>query len=160
MPVEDWALLASVVFAGLWSGLLAMLTTILHPILERMDGPGFAGFLDSFLPIARRAPFNYVMVFGLVAAPATALIAMGADRAGETVFVLTAAGLALTVIGPLLISRLKSEPNYDVILSWDPQAVPADWEDTKRRYFALNWIRAVATWAALALFVAALAERL
>ncbi len=160
MPIEDWALLASVVFAGLWSGLLAMLTTVLHPMLKRMNGEGFASFLGAFLPVARRAPFNYAMVVGLVAAPTTALIAMGGEQAGETVFVLTAIGLALTVAGPLLVSNRLSEPNYDVILSWDPQAVPEGWEATKARYFKLNWIRAGATWAALALFVAALAERL
>ena len=33
MSVEAWALVASVVFAGLWSGLLLMLTTVLHPLL-------------------------------------------------------------------------------------------------------------------------------
>ena len=38
MSLEEWALIASVVFAGLWSDLLAMLTTILHPVMARMDG--------------------------------------------------------------------------------------------------------------------------
>jgi len=160
MPVEDWALLACVVIAGLWSGLLAMLTTILHPILKGMDGAGFTRFLDAFLPVARRSAFNYAMVIGLVAAPTTALIAMGGDGVGETVFILTALGLALNVAGPLLVSSRLAAPNYDVILSWDPEALPEGWEAAKARYFRLNWIRAGATWAALALFVAALAERM
>ena len=160
MPIEDWALLASVVFAGLWSGLLAMLTTVLHPMMKPMSGEDFAGFLGAFLPIARSSLFNYAMVIGLVAAPTTALIAMGGDQAGETVFVLTAIGLALTVFGPLLVSNRLASPNYDEILSWDPQAVPEGWEATRARYFKLNWIRAGATWVAFALFVAALAERL
>jgi hypothetical protein len=69
--------------------------------------------------------------------------------------VLTAAGLALTVIGPLLTSRLLSEPTYDVILGWEPDAVPTDWLAVRRRYFALNWVRAVFTWVAFALFLAA-----
>jgi hypothetical protein len=56
MPVEDWALVACVVIAGLWSGLLAMLTTILHPILKGMDAAGFTRFLDAFLPIAPPGP--------------------------------------------------------------------------------------------------------
>jgi len=47
VSVADWALLASVVFAGLWSGLLAMLTLILHPMLAGMDGSGFARFMRS-----------------------------------------------------------------------------------------------------------------
>jgi hypothetical protein len=160
MPVEDWALVACVVIAGLWSGLLAMLTTILHPILRGMDGAGFTRFLDAFLPVARKSAFNYAMVIGLVAAPTTALIALGSDGVGEPVFILTAVGLALAIAGPLIVSNRLAAPNYDTILAWDPDHLPADWEQTKQRYFALNWIRAVATWAALALFVAALVDRL
>ena len=38
MPLEEWALVASVVF----SGLLAMLTTILHPMMAAMAGSEFA----------------------------------------------------------------------------------------------------------------------
>ncbi|MCO8274867.1 hypothetical protein M1L60_30160 [Actinoplanes sp. TRM 88003] len=73
---------------------------------------------------------------------------------------LTAIGLALTVIGPLLVSNRLSEPLYDVILGWDPSSVPANWQEVRRRYFALNWIRAVLTWAAFALFLAATWRRL
>jgi len=155
MPVEEWALIASVVFSGVWSGLLAMLTTILHPMLARMDGPSFERFLRQFLPIARTAPINSVAILGMVFAPAVALIAM-LDDPGQAPFVLAAIGLALTIAGPLLVSRFRSEPNYDEMLSWDPEAMPSTWEAGRERYFGLNWIRAAATWAAFGLFLAAL----
>ena len=70
-------------------------------------------------------------------------------------FVLTAAGFAATVAGPLLTSRFLAEPNYEVILGWNPEAVPADWRTVRARYFRLNWIRGVLTWVAFALFVTA-----
>jgi hypothetical protein len=155
MTGEKWALAACVVFSGLWSGLLAMLTLIIHPMLEAMDGRDFARFLRAFLPVARRAWFNYVCVIGLLLAPIAALIALG-DDLGSAPFVLTAIGLVLTIAGPLLVSNRLAEPNYDVMLAWDPDAVPTDWEATRRRYFALDWIRAAATWTAFALFLAAL----
>ena len=154
MSVEEWALVASVAFAGVWSGLLAMLTMVMHPMLARMDGRDFALFQRAFLPIARRAPINYACVAGLVLSPIVALVALW-DDPGEAPFVLTAIGLALTVAGPLLTSSLKAEPNYDVMLAWDPDAMPPDWEAKRGRYFALNWIRAAATWAAFGLFFAA-----
>jgi hypothetical protein len=69
-------------------------------------------------------------------------------------------GLAFTVAGPLLVSSRLAEPNYDVMLAWDPEAMPADWEAGSRRYFTLNWVRVLATWAALALFLAALVVEL
>jgi hypothetical protein len=143
------------VFSGLWSGLLAMLTLIIHPMLQAMDGRDFARFLGAFLPVARRSWFNYACVIGLLLAPVAALIALG-DDPGSASFVLTAIGLVLTVAGPLLVSNRLAEPNHDVMLAWDPDAMPADWEARRRRYFALDWIRAAATWTAFALFLAAL----
>ena len=113
--------------------------------------------MGDFLPTARTAPFNYINVVGMVVAPVIALIAL-ADDPGATPFVLTALGLALTVAGPLLVSNRLAEPNYDVILAWEPEAVPSDWEAVRARYFALNWIRAFATWAAFACFLAALVQ--
>jgi hypothetical protein len=152
--VTEIALGLSVVFAGLWSGLMLTLTTILHPMFAARDGSGFAADLGRFLPIARRSPTNYILVTGLVVAPAVALAGMW-DEPASPPFVLTAAGLVLTVTGPLLVSRFGSEPNYDVILGWDPDAVPADWRDVRRRWLALNWIRAALTWTAFALFLTA-----
>jgi hypothetical protein len=155
MTFEELSLAACIVFAGLWAGLLAMLTLIMHPMLAAMDGRDFERFLRAFLPVARKAWFNYVCVFGLLIAPIVALIAIG-DDPGSAPFVLTAIGLVLTIAGPLLVSNRLAEPNYDVMLAWNPEALPRDWEEGRRRYFALNWIRAAATWTAFALFLAAL----
>jgi hypothetical protein len=116
MGIEEWALIASVVIAGLWSGLLAMLTLVLHPTLRQMDGPGFARFMAVFLPIARRSWFNYFCVLGLVIAPAVALWTLDGD---STSFTLTVFGFACTAIGPLGVSNRLAGPNYDVILGWD-----------------------------------------
>jgi hypothetical protein len=144
----------SVVAAGLWSGLLLTLTTILHPLYAPQDGRGFATDMRRFLPIARRSATNYILVCGLLVAPVVALIGLRHEPAGAP-FVLTAVGFAATVAGPLLSSRFLAEPNYEVILGWDPGAVPAGWRVARARYFRLNWIRAVLTWIAFALFVAA-----
>jgi hypothetical protein len=85
VTVEEWALIASVVFVGLFSGLYGMLTLILHQVMGAMNGPEFARFLRRFLTVARKSPFNYVVVIGMVLAPAVALIAT--DDAGSTPFV-------------------------------------------------------------------------
>jgi hypothetical protein len=47
-------------------------------------------------------------------------------------------------------------PTYNLILSWHPEALPADWEAGRRRYFMINWIQMVVTRAAFALFLVAL----
>ena len=142
--LADIGLGLSVICAGLWSGLLLTLTTILHPVYAGQDGAGFATDLSHFLPVARTSPINYGLVTGLVVAPVLALIGLRDDPTGAP-FVLTALGLVLTVTGPLLVSRLLSEPNYDVILGWDPEHLPADWQAARDRWIALNWIRAAIT---------------
>jgi hypothetical protein len=144
----------AVVCAGLWSGLLLTVTTILHPIYRAQDGAGFHRELSAFLPVARKSPTNYLLVIGLVVTPVVALIGLRSEWTGAP-FVLTSIGLVLTIIGPLLISSRLAEPNYEVILGWDPAALPADWRSIRHRYFALNWVRGLFTWVAFALFVAA-----
>jgi hypothetical protein len=157
MSGEKWALAACIVFSGLWSGLLAMLTLILHPVLAAMNGRDFERFLRAFLPVARKAWFNYACVIGLIIAPIVALISLWDDPSSAP-FVLTAIGLALTIAGPLLVSNRLAEPHYDVMLAWDPEAMPAAWEAGRRRYFTIDWIRAAATWTAFALFLVALVD--
>src|ERR1700754_3285527 len=125
MGVDEWALVACVVFSGVWSGLLAMLTLVMHPMLERKDGAGFTRFLMAFLPVARKAPINYIAIFGMLISPLVALITI--DDSGSTAFLLTAIALALIIAGPLLVSNRLAEPNYDVILAWNPDRLPADW---------------------------------
>ncbi len=152
--LADIGLGLSVIAAAAWSGLLLMLTTVLHPMFGRQSGSGFASDMRRFLPIARRSPTNYVLIALLVLAPVAALVGLWDDIGGAP-FLLTALGLVATVAGPLLTSSLYAEPNYDVILSWDPAAVPEDWTAARARWLRLNWIRTALTLVALGLFVAA-----
>ena len=48
------------------------------------------------------------------------------------------------------------DTDLQLILAGDPEAIPADWEATRQRYFAINWIQLATTWAAFALFLVAL----
>ena len=155
MTGEEWALAASVVFSGLWSGLLGMLALVIHPMLAAMDGRDFEGFLRAFLPVGRRAWFNYVCAIGMAIAPIIALVTLW-DDPNSAPFVLTAIGLALVIVGAYVVSNVWKEPHYDVMLAWDPEAMPAEWDAGRGRYFALNWIQLAATWTAFALFLAAL----
>ncbi|MGD9531793.1 hypothetical protein [Pseudonocardia sp.] len=144
----------SVVLAGLWSGLLLAVATLLHPMYAALDGREFAVELQRFLPVARKSPTNWVSVIGLIVFPVLALVALAGDPTGAP-FVLTALGLVCTVAGPLLVSRLLAEPNYAVILGWDPATMPVGWEAVRRRYFLWNWVRGAFTWVAFGLFLAA-----
>jgi hypothetical protein len=155
---EALALAASVVFAGLWSGLLGMLTLVMHPMLAAMDGRGFEGFLRSFLPVGRKAWFNYACALGMAIAPIVALVLLWDDR-GSASFVLTAIALAMVIVGVYVVSNVWKEPLYDVMLTWDPDAMPPEWEAGRRKYFTINWIQLLSTWTVFGLFLTALILR-
>lgn len=155
MTVEQLALAASVLFAGLWSGLLGMLTLVMHRMLAAMNGHDFELFLRAFLPVARRAWFNYVCTIGMAVAPMVALVWLRDDTTAPA-FVLTAVGLAIVLVGVYVVSNAWKEPLYDIMLAWNPDAMPPNWDAGRQRYFAINWIQAAATWTVFGLFLAAL----
>lgn len=152
---EECALGAAVVFAGLWSGLLGMLTLVRHPMLARMDGRDFERFLQAFLPIARKAWFNYVCAIGMAVAPIIGLVTLW-DEPSSAAFILCAIGLALVIVGVYVVSNVWKEPHYDVMLAWDADTMPPSWEAGRRHYFTLNVIQTTATWTAFGLFLLAL----
>jgi hypothetical protein len=88
--------------------------------------------------------------------PVVALVLLW-DDPGSTAFVLTAIGLGIVLVGVIIVSNAVKTPHYKVMLAWNPDAMPTDWEAGRGKYFAINWIQMVATWAAFALFIGALA---
>ena len=158
MTAEEWALAITVYFTGLSAGFLGALCTIIRPMQAAMDGRGFRTFMEAFLRYADNdlgKLYNLAWSFVPVPASIVALVLLWDDR-GSASFVLTAIGLGVVLVGIWLVSNVWKTPTYNVILSWDPDAPPADWEAGRRRYFAINWIQMVATWAAFALFLIAL----
>jgi len=155
---EEWVLAVSAFFSGLASGLLGMLSTIMRPMLAAKDGRGFRAFMEEFLRYADHSLgklFNYAWSLGMTIGPIVALVLLW-DDAGSTSFVLTAIGLGVVVVGVLVVSNVWKTPTYNVILSWDPDALPSDWQAVRNRYFTINWIQMAVTWAAFALFLVAL----
>jgi len=155
MTTEEFVLAASVFFSGLAAGLLGMLTTIMHPMLAAMSGREFRGFMEAFLRYARKSWFNYAWSLGMGIGPIVAIVLLW-DESGSTSFVLTAIGLAIVIFGVYVVANVWKEPHYDVMLAWDPDALPPDWESGRRRYFRINWVQFATTWAAFALFLVAL----
>jgi hypothetical protein len=159
---EEWALAASAFFSGLGSGLLGMLCTILRPMQAAMTGPEFRNFMQTFIWYGADLPgfalgkmFNYAWSAGTTIASIVALVLLF-DDPGSTAFVLTAIALGVWIVGVLIVSNVWKTPTYRGILAWDPEALPADWEAVRQRYFTINWIQFVTTWVAFALFLVAL----
>jgi hypothetical protein len=158
VTAEEWVLAATVFLSGLASGLLGMLSTIMRPMLTAMDGRDFRNFMEAFLRFAGHSwgrVFNYAWSIGMTIGPVVALVLLW-DDPGSGSSVLTAIGLGIVIVGVLIVSNVWKTPTYNLILAWDPAAMPAEWETGRQRYFTINWIQLAVTWAAFALFLLAL----
>ena len=158
MTAEEWVLAATVFLSGLATGLLGMLSAIMRPMLAAMDGREFRNFMEAFLRYAGHSwgkVYNLAWSIGMFLGPIVALVLLW-DDAGSTSFVLTAIGLVIVFVGVIIVSNVWKTPTYNLILAWDPEAVPTDWEAGRQRYFTINWIQLGVTWSACALFLVAL----
>jgi len=158
MTGEEWVLAATVFVSGLASGLLGMLCTIMRPMLTEMDGRDFRTFMEAFLRFADQSwgrTYNLGWSLGMFLLPIVALVILWDDR-GSASFVCTTVGLVIVFFGVIVVSNAVKTPHYKVMLAWDPEAMPPDWEAGRRKYFTINWIQLVTTWSAFALFIAAL----
>jgi MFS family permease len=160
MTAEEWALAASTFFSGLAAGFLGGLFAIIRPMQAAMEGREFRNFMEVFLRYAGHSwgkVFNLAWSLGMTIGPIIALVLLW-DDPGSTSFVLTAIGLGVVIVGILIVSNAWKTPHYNVILAWDPEALPADWEAGRRTYFTINWLQLATTWTAFALFLVALAS--
>lgn len=158
MAAEEWVLAIIIFFSGLASGLLGMLCTIMRPMLTQMSGPDFRNFMEDFLQFAGKglgAIYNLAWSLVMFLGPMVALVLLWDDR-GSSSFVLTVIGLVIVTVGVIIVSNAVKTPHYNVMLAWDPEAMPPDWEAGRAKYFLINWIQMVTTWSAFALFLAAL----
>ena len=160
VTAEKWTLAAICFFSGLAYGLLGMLCTIMRPMLQEMDGRDFRNFMGAFLRFAGKSwgqVYNLAWSLVMFLGPIVALVLLW-DDPGSTSFVLTAIGLGIVFVGVIIVSNVWKTPHYKVMLAWDPEAMPPDWEAGRQRYFTINWIQFATTWAAFALFLGALAS--
>ena len=158
MTGEEWVLAVTVFCSGLASGLLGMLCTIMRPMLTELDGRDFRNFMEAFLRFADHSwgkVYNLVWSIGMFLLPILALGLLWDDRDSSS-FVLTRIGLGVVFVGVIIVSNAVKTPHYRVMLAWDPEAMPPNWEAGRDKYFAINWIQMVTTWSAFALFIAAL----
>jgi hypothetical protein len=158
MTSEEWALAVVVFCSGIAAGFLGGLCTIIRPMQAAMSGPEFRNFMVAFLRFADHGlgkAFNLFWSLGMFLGPIVALVLLW-DDPGSTSFVLTAIGLGLVFVGIIIVSNAVKTPHYKVMVAWDPEAMPPDWEAGRQKYFTINWSQLATTWVSFALFIIAL----
>lgn len=93
-----------------------------------------------------------VLVSGL--APVAVLVTLR-ESLGSLAFLPTAVGLLAFWCGSILPSTFIAQPLYGVFISWDTDAPPQDWRETRDRYFRVNVVRGLGSALAFVCFVIA-----
>ena len=143
-----------VVSTGLFTGLLMTVLFFFERALKDLSGPEFALVMQRFLKITRTHPLNYAMVLTSGFVPIAVLV-MLRENAGSPAFVLAAIGLLAFWCGSMLPSTFIAQPLYGVILGWEIDAPPQDWQLARDRYFRVNVLRGLGSAAAFACYVIA-----
>jgi hypothetical protein len=102
--------------------------------------------LSAGLSGGRRRPLG--IMTGLTLSFAFATVAL--------VYVIDALGLPDDLLRNIAIAVLLGFGVALLILAWDPEAMPRDWEGGRQRYFTINLVQLVVTWVVFALLLIAL----
>jgi uncharacterized membrane protein len=144
----------TVISTGLFTGLLMTVLFFFERALRDLSGTEFTVVMQRFLKITRTHPLNYAMVLTSGFLPIAVLVTLR-ENPGSPSFVLTLLGLLAFSCGPVLTSRFVAQPVYGVFMSWEADAPPQDWRETREKYFRANVVRGLGSAVAFVCFVVA-----
>ncbi|NUR88072.1 MAG: DUF1772 domain-containing protein [Nonomuraea sp.] len=145
-------LVAARVVASLLVGLYAggVFFVVLAPSVGRLPGPAYVGYWQALNADYGRA-MPPLLLTAVVALAVVTVLSWGR---GGLVLHLSVAALVL-VIGTVVLTLAGLEPLNRIADAWDPGRLPADWEESRRRWSSLHLVRTVLAVAAFACLVAA-----
>jgi len=144
---------ATIVVAGTLTGNELAVAVFFHPRMSALDDVTHVRAVQALaVTLGRVMPFWYAL---------TALLTIGTafSRTAGTLgswLAYSAAGLFVAMI---VYSVLLPVPINNQVARWQPESLPANWRDLRRRWDLLNVIRLVFLLLALALLAASLAVR-
>ena len=142
---------------GMMAGFFWTYSANVNLAMLTVDGATYATVQSAFNRHVRHALF-FALFFGPPPLAALALLAGWRQWRGGWFAALAMAGL-LYLLGIVVFTAQVNLPLNHYTESWDPAALPADWAATRERWNAANLWRTVASAAAFALALAAVAWR-
>ena len=148
----SWTLLASVLFVGLFAGVLFAVALAVSPSLQLLDASHYTIVKQAQIRIFQVA---MTIISSIYTVLAVVVLVMKRHERGGAVFKLTAVALAL-IVAALIYSAPTDIAYNQAILAWDPKAPPADWATTRDAWDFANVVRCVPSLIAFVLQSAAL----
>ncbi|WP_431917828.1 anthrone oxygenase family protein [Nonomuraea jabiensis] len=138
----------ALLLVGLYAG--GVLFVVIAPSVARMPGPAYVRYWQALnVDYGRAMP--PLLLAGIVA---MVLIAVLSWHHGWLVFGVSSAALILVIL-TVVLTLTALEPLNRIADAWNPDQLPADWQESRRRWFNLHLIRTVLALAAFACLITA-----
>ncbi|WP_328807774.1 DUF1772 domain-containing protein [Nonomuraea antri] len=137
--------MVALLLVGLYAG--GVFFTVIAPSVARMPGAAYVRYWQALNADYGRA-MPPLLLAGIAAMIVAAVLSW---RSGWPVFGVTVAALVL-VIATVVLTLAGLEPVNRIADAWDPDRLPADWPELRRRWSNLHLVRtglAVAAFACL-----------
>jgi len=155
--LENTMIAVSALFAAVMLGFFYAYSFNVNLALLEVDGATYATVQSLLNENVRHAGF-FVFFFGAAAVP---LITLGVNwRHRRSVsFWLVAVAAVVYIFGIVVFTRSVNLPLNYYTESWNPQALPADWADTRDSWNQANAIRVATSGVTFLLYQAAFVVR-
>jgi uncharacterized membrane protein len=156
MSTIQIALIVAVLGAGGFVGVIAAMVGVIQWMLNGLEYREYLLAMRGIIISGRKS----VVIWALLLIPLAAsvfVLVMTWNDTDRTIFSLTVLALTTFFIGPVLVSRWFNEPWYEQVLAWSVEQSPANWQQSRMRWFYFNLLRLSIGAAACTLFTVALA---
>ncbi|QYR22511.1 DUF1772 domain-containing protein [Paenibacillus sp. sptzw28] len=138
----------AVLLLGIFAGGVAF--TVIAPSLMELPGPDYTRYWQALnVDYGRAMPI--LLMTSIVLVLITTILSY---RRGNLIFVLSVLALLLIVL-TVALTLTMMEPLNQLADTWDPDQLPADWEEVRQRWLALHTVRTVLAVGAFAALLAA-----
>ncbi|GAA4087347.1 DUF1772 domain-containing protein [Nonomuraea soli] len=128
--------IAALLLIGLYAG--GVFFTVIAPSVSRMPGVAYVRYWQALnVDYGRAMP--PLLLTGLAA---LIMVAVLSARRGWLVLGLSSAALILVLL-TVVLTLAGLEPLNRIADGWDPEALPADWQESRRRWLNLHLVRSV-----------------
>ncbi|MET9250405.1 DUF1772 domain-containing protein [Nonomuraea sp. NPDC003709] len=138
----------ALLLVGLYAG--GVLFVVIAPSVARLPGPAYVRYWQALnVDYGRAMP--PLLLAGIVAMIVVSVLSW---RRGWLVFGVSSAALILVIL-TVVLTLTGLEPLNRIADAWDPDQLPADWQESRRRWLHLHLIRTALALAAFACLITA-----
>ncbi|MEO0562099.1 MAG: hypothetical protein AAF125_08295 [Chloroflexota bacterium] len=140
MSLTEITLMITLLTASFFVGVIAAMIGVIQRVLDDLDYPTYTRVMQEIITSGRQS----IVIWSLLLIPtfsAGFALFLLRNATAEPTFARLIVGLALFIIGPILVSGYGNEPYYDDVMTWRTEQAVFVWKHKRRRWFWLNLVR-------------------